>query len=698
MTSPALIKLKSPKQEQDQNQLLSQENKSIFLSPKVINSQKNRHTVMSPEPVKNFSQQLELKVPDQKSIQNHHKSVKLTLKSQIIDENGQDALRLSSKFNRRVLIIRDQISDNKSHPLHKLIKRFDNLFFHQYAPQIERTNQKFVMKDSKEVMNRIVREVQSFVRILFFATIKFYRIELKPNDIRKDLIINMLTSVIMKDQTYSIIMNSILQGNQDRVKAIQKNMSKYKFKINLDKLGVSKYFQFSSTFRDLISTQSESTLSTSKINSKLSPYKQQDLTDLSSKTIKEELYSSPTRTKSQTFMKKRKNSYSRDNHKPFEKTIEALKEIPEINSPMKKLEFIYQVFNSLMIGEIDEFWDQVTNLHPRKLEIDYENLNGIGIYVALKAAIPILIIDIIFIENFVKENLPNYYEQKDKKNPLKENFTPKFITSESVLLSPRSMGASAQLSKLGQSFNQLSSNQTMQGYDDHLNFDPKRDEELLFFMEEVTLDSKSKKDGDSKQRRKSSEFEISQRKQSSFIEVDRKTSSNQTNNYQKTQCNIHPNAAKTIHKMLNQKLHLQSFIGLHNRHPSDNNFGNDRQTYNHYMLTNDKLQENDKAPHFSPQSHKQQLWNLNIYSDFDRLMSKYNEYQNQDKSNNQTQTQENHVLYDKDQYEENDKQLQEQDIRSFEIQDSPSNLIEEVENRSNNYDENTKIIITQAKE
>jgi len=30
-----------------------------------------------------------------------------------------------------------------------------------------------------------------------------------------------------------------------------------------------------------------------------------------------------------------------------------LKEIPEINSPMKKLEFIYQIFNTLMIGEID---------------------------------------------------------------------------------------------------------------------------------------------------------------------------------------------------------------------------------------------------------------------------------------------------------------------------------------------------------
>jgi hypothetical protein len=102
---------------------------------------------------------------------------------------------------------------------------------------------------------------------------------------------------------------------------------------------------------------------------------------------------------------------------------------------MKKLEYIYQVFNALMVSEIDEFWENV-GVDSRKLEIDYENLNGIAIYVALKAAIPILLVDVIFIENFVsrailttnrayqmtvlhsalsfiEENLPAYYEAKD---------------------------------------------------------------------------------------------------------------------------------------------------------------------------------------------------------------------------------------------------------------------------------------------
>ena len=102
---------------------------------------------------------------------------------------------------------------------------------------------------------------------------------------------------------------------------------------------------------------------------------------------------------------------------------------------MRKLEFIYQLFNSLMVAEIDEFWEGCSP-NFKKLEIDSDTLNGIAIYLALKANIPILIIDIIFIENFVssailntnrafhltvlhsaltfiEENLPEYFDKKD---------------------------------------------------------------------------------------------------------------------------------------------------------------------------------------------------------------------------------------------------------------------------------------------
>lgn len=53
-----------------------------------------------------------------------------------------------------------------------------------------------------------------------------------------------------------------------------------------------------------------------------------------------------------------------------------------------------------MVSEIDAFWSKV-KLDPSKLSVDYENLNGIAIYLALKASIPVLLVDLIFIESFV---------------------------------------------------------------------------------------------------------------------------------------------------------------------------------------------------------------------------------------------------------------------------------------------------------
>ena len=162
-------------------------------------------------------------------------------------------------------------------------------------------------------MPKIITEVQTWVRIVFFTVLKFYRLELKPNDLKKDLLLNMVTTLVMKDQTYSIIMNSILQGSADRIKTIQRNMNKYRFKVNLDKLGVSKYFQFSSNFRELIQ------------NDRKEGY---DPIGQFSRSVT-------------MFKKSRRPSFKESTHKPFDQTIDALKEVPEINSPMSKLEYIY---------------------------------------------------------------------------------------------------------------------------------------------------------------------------------------------------------------------------------------------------------------------------------------------------------------------------------------------------------------------
>lgn len=55
-----------------------------------------------------------------------------------------------------------------------------------------------------------------------------------------------------------------------------------------------------------------------------------------------------------------------------------------------------------MVSEIDEFWEDF-EVDARKLQVDYENLNGIAIYITLKAGFAVLLADIVFIENFVSK-------------------------------------------------------------------------------------------------------------------------------------------------------------------------------------------------------------------------------------------------------------------------------------------------------
>lgn len=165
-----------------------------------------------------------------------------------------EALQVNDEtFNKRLLLIKKQL-ESPDHPIKEAMNSFDTIFFGLYSPLVEKSLKKLQkspspqdIKDAHALMEKVVAEVQAWVRIVFFSVLKFYRLNLMGGssfgvDVRKDLLLNMVTSMVMMDQTYSIVMNVLLQAWTERVKVIQRNMAKYKFKISLEKLGVSKYF------------------------------------------------------------------------------------------------------------------------------------------------------------------------------------------------------------------------------------------------------------------------------------------------------------------------------------------------------------------------------------------------------------------------------------------------------------------------
>jgi hypothetical protein len=127
-------------------------------------------------------------------------------------------------------VIRRQL-ETKEHPVCEAMARFDDLFYQAYQHAVERGTKMLREMPSEEskqqgeaLMRRIIQEVQAWVRIVFFTVLKFYRLNLLSNqqfglDVRKDLLLNMVTSLVLAhNQTYSIVMNVILQANNHRVK------------------------------------------------------------------------------------------------------------------------------------------------------------------------------------------------------------------------------------------------------------------------------------------------------------------------------------------------------------------------------------------------------------------------------------------------------------------------------------------------
>lgn len=81
--------------------------------------------------------------------------------------------------------------EDQEHPLMRIISCFEKCFFPAF--------QEYVTICTENVLKLAVNQCSDFVRIMFFACIKFYNIDLTGLDLRKDLLINMITTAVMRE-------------------------------------------------------------------------------------------------------------------------------------------------------------------------------------------------------------------------------------------------------------------------------------------------------------------------------------------------------------------------------------------------------------------------------------------------------------------------------------------------------------------
>ena len=89
---------------------------------------------------------------------------------------------------------------------------------------------------------------------------------------------------------------------------------------------------------------------------------------------------------------------------PYSEVRKQLFRVKEFESPMCKLEHIYEVCTKEVVEEIDAFWKGF-DIPASKLSVDTDNLQGILIYVISRIKYPQIYTEVVLADIFLPRNV-----------------------------------------------------------------------------------------------------------------------------------------------------------------------------------------------------------------------------------------------------------------------------------------------------
>ena len=150
------------------------------------------------------------------------------------------ALRLSQSFHKRVLLIKKHL-EQKKHPLAKIIEFFLNVYSSQHYFLLVKNQRVFLKTCSEDasteqdkpmiygskssaLRNRshnniqvLRQEIKGFIGCLVDCVLGFYCITLRPNDIKRDLVENMVANMLIRDEIYTILFRLYSELHDDEI-------------------------------------------------------------------------------------------------------------------------------------------------------------------------------------------------------------------------------------------------------------------------------------------------------------------------------------------------------------------------------------------------------------------------------------------------------------------------------------------------
>ena len=116
------------------------------------------------------------------------------------------------------------------HPLAKIMNQFRNVFSLQYYCLLNK-NKKIQLKVGEGVFDHkmskqkmmqnnadILRmEIKGFIKTIVDQVLRFYDIELKKRDVKRDLFENVITGLVLRDEIYTIMFRLYSKIEEDNI-------------------------------------------------------------------------------------------------------------------------------------------------------------------------------------------------------------------------------------------------------------------------------------------------------------------------------------------------------------------------------------------------------------------------------------------------------------------------------------------------
>lgn len=181
---------------------------------------------------------------------------------------------------------------------------------------------------------------------------KFYTLELKRQELWKDILLNLVTNVVLCKNVYFVVYNLLTKKLYKRICNIQDKIERLQ-NIMPEDLGVSKILAMNLSLR-------------------------------------KEIIPKPRPKICKPFL-------------PFQNTINNLFKLRNTESLILKLEFMFRLFTGMLTNELHQFWDKYISYD--KMFVDADSLKALMIYIIIKAKSAKLLVDVIFIEEFTPESV-----------------------------------------------------------------------------------------------------------------------------------------------------------------------------------------------------------------------------------------------------------------------------------------------------